>query len=32
MILALVFRDGLLWRLDPAQSIAEAEALLSGSE
>ena len=32
MILALVFRDGLLWRSTPAQSIAEAEALLSGSE
>ena len=32
MILAMVFRDGLLWRSTPAQSVAEAEAILSGRE
>lgn len=29
MILAMVFRDGLLWRSTPAESVAEAEAILS---
>ena len=29
MILAMVFRDGLLWRSSPAKSVAEAEAILS---
>lgn len=32
MILAMVFRDGLLWRSTPAQSVAEAEAILSAGE
>jgi ketosteroid isomerase-like protein len=31
MVWALEFRDGLLYRSAPAQSIVEAEALLSGS-
>jgi hypothetical protein len=29
MILAIVFRDGLLWRSTPAESVAEAEAILT---
>jgi ketosteroid isomerase-like protein len=32
MTLAMVFRDGLLWRSTPAESIAEAEAILTGGE
>jgi hypothetical protein len=32
MILAMVFRDGLLWRSTPAQSVAEAEAILSAGD
>jgi ketosteroid isomerase-like protein len=31
LILALAFRDGLLWRSTPAQSVAEAEAILSAT-
>jgi ketosteroid isomerase-like protein len=31
MIWALEFRDGMLYRSTPAQSVVEAEALLSGS-
>jgi hypothetical protein len=31
MIWALEFRDGMLYRSAPAQSVVEAEALLSGS-
>jgi ketosteroid isomerase-like protein len=32
MILAMVFRGGLLWRSTPAQSVAEAEAILSAGD
>jgi hypothetical protein len=32
MILAMLFRDGLLWRSTPAQSVVEAEAILSAGE
>jgi len=32
MILAMRFRDGLLWRSTPAQSVVEAEAILSAGE
>jgi hypothetical protein len=32
MILAMVFRDGLLWRSTPAESVAEAEAILTAGE
>jgi hypothetical protein len=32
MILAMVFRDGLLWRSTPAQSVAEAEAILTAGD
>ena len=32
MILAMVFRGGLLWRSTPAESVAEAEAILSAGD
>ena len=32
MILAIVFRGGLLWRATPAQSVVEAEAILSAAD
>ena len=32
MILAMVCRGGRLWRSTPAQSVAEAEAILTGGE